>query len=162
MEIRVGSGYDIHKLARGGKFILGNVEIPFKKGFVAHSDGDVLIHSIIDAMLGALSLGDIGTHFPDNDPAYKNIDSSKLLEKTDELIKKNGYRINNIDSTVICEKPKLKSFILAIKKRLSEILSIDENDISVKAKTKERVDAVGKGKAVEVYTLVLLAKKTKE
>jgi 2-C-methyl-D-erythritol 2,4-cyclodiphosphate synthase len=158
MEIRIGSGYDIHKLARGKKLILGNVEIPHKKGFVAHSDGDALIHSIIDAMLGALSLGDIGTHFPDNDPAYKNIDSSILLSKTKELVSKNGYEINNIDSTVICEKPKLKNFIPVIKKRLSEILEIDENQVSIKAKTKEKMDATGKEKAVEVFTSILLIK----
>lgn len=156
MELRIGSGYDIHKLAKNHRLILGNIEIAFKKGFVAHSDGDVLIHSIIDALLGAACLGDIGTLFPDTDPSYKNINSKILLEKTCDLIKQKNFKIINIDSTIICKKPKLKEHIPTIRKRLSDILELDKNKISVKAKTKENMDSSGKGKAVEVYTSCLL------
>lgn len=159
MELRIGSGYDIHKLMKKRKFILGNITIPFNKGFLAHSDGDVLIHAIIDSLLGACNLGDIGTFFPDNDPLYKNIDSKILLKKTLFLINEKGYSINNIDSTVICQKPKLKNYIPQIKNKLSEIINIDIDKISVKAKTKEKLDSVGKGKAVEVFVSSLLIKK---
>ncbi len=158
MEVKIGIGYDIHKLIFNKKLIIGNVKIPYKKGLLAHSDGDVLIHSIIDALLGAANLGDIGTLFPDNDPKYKNIDSSILLQKTLKLIKNKKYKINNIDATIICEKPKLKEYINQIKKRLSEILIINTDQISIKAKTKEKLDSAGKGKAVEVYSVCLLKK----
>ena len=161
MEIRIGSGYDIHRLIKNKNFILGNVLIPFKKGFLAHSDGDVLIHSVIDSLLGAANLGDIGKLFPDSDPAYKNIDSSVLLIKTNDIIKNTGFIINNIDATIVCQKPKLQEFIPEIKERLGEILNIDKNLISIKAKTKEKLDATGKGKAVEVFTSCLLIKKSK-
>ena len=156
--MRVGSGYDIHKLIKKRPFILGNVEIPYEKGFKAHSDGDVLIHSIIDALLGAANLGDIGTHFPDNDIKYKDIDSKVLLEQTVELIGQKSYKIINIDSTVICEKPKLKEYIQEIKEKLSKIIKIEIENISIKAKTKEKLDASGKGKAVEVHTVCLIDK----
>jgi len=158
MEMRVGNGFDIHELVSNRKFILGNIVIPFNKGFKAHSDGDVLIHSIIDALFGAANLGDIGTHFPDNAPSFLNIDSAVLLEKTISLVKQNNYEIINIDSTIICEKPKLKTYIPQIKNRLSEITALDIERISVKAKTKEKLDAAGKGKAVEVWTVCLLSK----
>ena len=158
MSIRVGLGYDIHKLIKKRTFILGNVEIPYKKGFKAHSDGDVLIHSIIDALLGAANLGDIGTHFPDNSSKYKDINSRILLEKTLELIYKKSYKIINIDSTIICQKPKLKEYIQEIKEKLSKIIKIDIENISIKAKTKEKMDAVGKGKAVEAHTVCLIDK----
>ena len=159
MEIRIGNGYDIHRLIRKRLLILGNVKIPFKKGLLAHSDGDVLIHSIIDALLGALNLGDIGTHFPDSDQKYKDIDSKILLEKTYDLIKAKGYAIVNFDSTIICEKPKLNTYIPVIKKSLSQILLIEEDKISIKAKTKEKQDSVGKGRSIEVFTTCLLGKK---
>ena len=158
MEIRTGIGYDIHRLSSKKSLIIGNVKIPFNKGFLAHSDGDVLIHSIIDALLGAANLGDIGTFFPDNDPKYKNIDSGILLKNTTELIKKNNYKINNIDCTIICQKPKLQDYIKKIKKKLSGILNIKTDQISIKAKTKEKLDSVGKGKAIEVFTVCLLKK----
>ena len=150
MELKIGIGYDIHKLIPNKKLILGNVVIPFKKGLLAHSDGDVLIHSIIDALLGAANLGDIGTLFPDTDQAYKNIDSSILLKKTIQIIKNKKYKINNIDATIICQNPKLKDYIIKIKNRLTEILKLDKNKVSIKAKTKEKLDSVGKGKAIEV------------
>lgn len=158
MELKIGIGYDIHKFIPNKKLILGNIIIPFNKGLLAHSDGDVLIHSIIDALLGAANLGDIGTHFPDTDQIYKNIDSSILLDKTIQILKNKKYKINNIDSTIICQKPKLKDYILIIKKRLSEILRLDINKISIKAKTKEKLDSIGKGKAIEVFSICLLKK----
>lgn len=159
MELKIGIGYDIHKLISNKQLIIGNVKIPNKKGLLAHSDGDVLIHSIIDALLGAANIGDIGTLFPDNDPKYKNIDSSILLGKTLELIKNKKYKINNLDATIICEKPKLKEYISQIKNRLSEILNLNIDQISIKAKTKEKLDAAGKGKAIEVFSVCLLEKK---
>ena len=161
MEIKAGIGYDIHKLKLNRPLIIGNVKIPFNKGFLAYSDGDVLIHSIIDALLGATNLGDIGTLFPDNNPKYKNIDSSILLKKTNELITNENYKIINIDSTIICQKPKLKDYIKKIKNRLSEILNTNIDQISIKAKTKEKLDSVGKGKAIEAFTICLLKKKIK-
>ena len=159
--MKIGIGYDIHKLSSKKPLIIGNIKIPFNKGFLAHSDGDVLIHSIIDALLGAANLGDIGTLFPDNDPEYKNIDSGILLKNTIKIIKKNNYKINNIDCTVICQKPKLQDYIKKIKKRLSEIINIQADQISIKAKTKEKLDSVGKGKAIEVFTVFFLKKQEK-
>lgn len=157
MDIRTGLGYDLHRLHEGGTFILGNVVIPHDKGFVAHSDGDVLIHSIIDALLGAACLGDIGSHFPDNDESYRGIDSAILLERTVALVREKGFRIGNIDATVICEAPKLRPHIDSIRGRLAEIMGLDVERISVKAKTNEKVDAVGEKRAVEVFTGCLIS-----
>ena len=159
MEIRVGQGYDIHRLEKSDKkLIIGNYHIPFDKGLKAHSDGDVLIHSIIDSILGAANLGDIGTHFPDSDLEYKNIDSGILLEKTMKLLKNKSFELINIDSTIICEKPKMKEFIPMIRKRLSELIEIDMERISIKAKTKEKLDSVGREKAIEVFSVCLIQK----
>jgi 2-C-methyl-D-erythritol 2,4-cyclodiphosphate synthase len=159
-DLRIGNGYDIHRLVRNKRLLLGNIHIPFHKGLAAHSDGDVLIHAIIDSLLGATNLGDIGTHFPDNDPLYKNIDSAILLEKTVEVIRKNKFEIINIDTIIISEKPKLKSHIPAIKKRLAELMLIETDRISIKAKTKEKTGDVGKGKAMEAHSVCLLSKKS--
>ena len=159
MEIRIGSGYDIHCLVKNRRFILGNVAIPHNRGFLGHSDGDVLIHSLIDALLGAMNKGDIGMHFPDTSPEFKNIDSSILLEKTNKILSDAAFEIINIDSTVICERPKLRNHIDGMRVRLAEILGIDKSRISVKAKTKEGLDAAGKGKAVEAYTVCLIKMK---
>jgi 2-C-methyl-D-erythritol 2,4-cyclodiphosphate synthase len=160
MEIRVGNGYDIHRLVKKRKLIIGNIHIPYEKGFLAHSDGDVLIHALIDSLFGAANLGDIGTHFPDNDEKYKNINSAVLLENAMKLIEENNWEIVNIDSTIICEKPKLKMYIPEIKNRLSGILKIDPDRLSIKAKTKEKLDAAGKGKAVEVFVVTLIKQKS--
>ncbi|MCG8572439.1 MAG: 2-C-methyl-D-erythritol 2,4-cyclodiphosphate synthase [Spirochaetes bacterium] len=159
MEIKIGQGYDLHVLEKGNPFILGNIRIPHHSGFVAHSDGDVLIHAIIDALLGALCLGDIGRMFPDTDPQYKNADSAELLKKTISKVSETGFSINNLDTTIICQSPKLKPFIPQIQKRLSEILKTAPDNISIKAKTKEKVDAVGQEKAVEAIAICLLLKK---
>ena len=158
MEILIGNGYDLHRLVTKRDFILGGIKIDYNKGFLAHSDGDVLFHALIDSLLGALALGDIGRHFPDKSPEYKNIDSSILLKKTLELVTQNNAQIGNIDINVICQAPKLAPHILSIRENISKITEVPLNRVSVKAKTKEKVDAVGKGKAVEVFCSVLLYK----
>lgn len=155
---RIGQGFDIHKLVDGRKLIIGGIEIGYEKGLLGHSDADVLLHSIIDALLGALALGDIGTHFPDNDSKYKDADSCVLLEKTYNLIKQYGYEINNIDNSILIQEPKMKPYIPLMVKKISSLLGIDENKISIKAKTMEEQDSVGEKKAVAVHSVVLLKK----
>lgn len=154
--MRIGTGWDLHRLERGRKLLLGGVHIPFHSGEAAHSDGDVLIHAIIDAILGAASLGDIGTHFPPSNQKYKDISSIILLKKTVSLLEETGYRLINLDTTVILQEPKLKPYILAIREKLSESLSLDIDSVSVKAKTKEKMDATGEGKAIESMASVLI------
>ncbi len=158
MEFLIGNGYDLHRLVSKRDFILGGIKVDYNKGFLAHSDGDVLFHALIDSLLGALALGDIGTHFPDKSPEYKNIDSAILLKKTMELVVSNNARIGNIDINVICQSPKLAPYILSIRENIARLTGLEVNRVSVKAKTKEKVDAVGKGKAVEVFCSVLLYK----
>ncbi len=153
---RIGQGFDIHKLVEGRKFILGGIEIDYNKGLLGHSDADALVHSIIDALFGALSLGDIGTHFPDNDTKYKDIDSILLLKQAYNLVKEKGYVINNIDNTIMAQEPKMKPYIPLMQKKLSEVLEINENQISIKAKTMEEQDSVGQKKAVAAQSIVLL------
>ncbi len=155
---RIGQGFDIHKLVEGRKLIIGGIEIDYPKGLLGHSDADVLIHSIIDALLGALALGDIGTHFPDNDPQYKNIDSTILLKDTKKLIEEKGYKINNLDNTIFAQEPKMKPYIPLIQEKLSQILEIDKDLISIKAKTMEGQDSVGEKKAISTQSVVLLIK----
>lgn len=157
-EYRIGQGTDLHVLVENRDFVLGGVTIPYEKGFKAHSDGDVLIHSIIDALFGALCLDDIGAHFPDNDPKYKNADSAKLLEKAVSIIRNLGWEINNLDSTIHAQAPKLRPHVLAIREKLAQILNISVDKVSVKAKTNEGVDAVGEKRAVSVDCVVLLYK----
>ncbi|MDA3940889.1 MAG: 2-C-methyl-D-erythritol 2,4-cyclodiphosphate synthase [Spirochaetia bacterium] len=156
--MRIGTGWDLHRLAEGRRLILGGVHIPFHSGEEAHSDGDVLIHAIIDSILGAAAMGDIGTHFPPSDKQYKNISSLILLEKTLALLAQAGYRIINLDTTIILQEPKLKPYIEIIREKLAGALSIDLDGISVKAKTKENVDATGEGKAIESMASVLIEK----
>ena len=155
---RVGLGYDIHKLVEDRPLIIGGVEIPYEKGLLGHSDADVLIHAILDAMLGALALSDIGTHFPDTDPKYKGISSVELLKNVLDLITEKGYVINNIDSNIILQEPKMKPCIPKMIKVLSEVLNIKENQLSIKAKTNEQMDAVGEKKAIEANAVVMLRK----
>ena len=157
-EYRIGQGSDLHVLIENRDFILGGVKIPHTVGFKAHSDGDVLIHAIIDALFGALCLEDIGAHFPDNDPKYKNADSRNLLREAVSIIRQKGWEINNLDSTIHAEAPKLRPHINDIRKSLADILNIDIDKISVKAKTSEGVDAVGERLAVRVDCVVLLYK----
>lgn len=155
---RIGIGYDIHKLTTGRDLIIGGVKITHEKGLLGHSDADVLIHAIIDSMLGALALADIGTLFPDTDPKYKDIDSTILLKHVYELIKTKGYEIENLDSNIIAQQPKMMPYIPKMKEVLCEILNIDLDKISIKAKTKEKLDAVGQELAIESNAVVLLKK----
>lgn len=155
---RTGIGYDIHKLIEGRDLILGGIKITHEKGLLGHSDADVLIHAIIDAMLGALALDDIGTLFPDTDPKYKDIDSTILLKHVYDLIKKHGYHIVNIDSNIIAQAPKMMPYIPKMKEVLCKILDINPEDLSIKAKTKEKLDAVGQKLAIESNAVVLLEK----
>jgi 2-C-methyl-D-erythritol 2,4-cyclodiphosphate synthase len=153
---RIGTGYDIHQLEENRDLIIGGVKIPYTKGLLGHSDADVLTHAIIDAMLGALALCDIGTLFPDNKEEFKGISSLILLEKVYDLILEKGYEINNIDSNIIAQEPKMMPFIPEMKKILAKTFKIDENLISIKAKTNEKMDSVGELKAIEANATVLL------
>lgn len=154
--MRIGQGFDIHRLVENRDLILGGVKIPYKKGLLGHSDADVLIHAIIDSIFGAMNIGDIGEHFPDTDPRYKNISSLELLKLTGELSYKKGYKIINIDSTVICEEPKLLNYKKEMKKNISNALKISEDDISIKAKTKEKLDSTGQGLSIEAQSVCLI------
>lgn len=156
--IRIGNGYDVHKLVEGRKMILGGVEIPHHLGLLGHSDADVLVHAIMDALLGALALGDIGKHFPDTDEEYKGIDSMKLLRNVQELIEKQGYKVVNIDSIVAAEKPKLKPFIDDMRKNLANALKTDVSCVSVKATTEEKLGFTGREEGIKSYAVVLLEK----
>ncbi len=155
---RIGNGYDVHRITENRKLILGGVDIPWEKGLLGHSDADVLIHAIIDAILGALSLGDIGKHFPDTDTKYKGISSIELLKKVKELIEKRDYEIVNIDSIIVMQTPKLKDYILKMRENLSEALKIDILDISVKATTEEKLGFTGEELGVKSYAVVLIRK----
>jgi len=158
MSFRIGIGYDIHRLVENRKLVLGSVEIPYKKGLKGHSDGDALLHAIADAMLGALALGDIGNHFPDTDPKFKDADSTVLLGEVYKLVSERGWEPTNIDANIIAEKPKMAPHIEAMRVHISEILSIPADAVSVKARTHEGLDAVGKGEAIEVQAVVLMGK----
>jgi len=157
-KYRIGNGYDIHRLVEGRELIIGGIKITHEKGLLGHSDADVLVHAIIDALLGALALDDIGTLFPDTDPKYKNADSVILLKHVYKKVIEYGYIINNIDSNIIAQSPKMMPYIPKMKDALSEVLNIPLTDISIKAKTKEKLDAVGENKAIEANAVVLLIK----
>lgn len=156
MEFRIGQGYDVHRLAMGETLWLGGVLIPHNKGTVAHSDGDVLIHAICDALLGALKLGDIGTHFPDIDAKYKNIDSKVLLQKSYELVKEMGYELVNLDSTISAQKPRLNPFIPEMERTMAAILGVNVSCISVKATTTEQLGFEGREEGISVSAVALL------
>lgn len=155
---RIGTGYDIHKLIEGRDLILGGIKVTHEKGLLGHSDADVLIHAIIDAMLGALALDDIGTLFPDTDPKYKDIDSTILLKHVYTLIQEKGYSIVNIDSNIIAQAPKMMPYIPKMKEVLCKLLEIQNENLSIKAKTKEKLDAVGQKLAIEANAVILLKK----
>lgn len=157
-DYRVGIGYDIHQLAENRDLIIGGVKIPYEKGLLGHSDADVLIHAIIDAMLGALAIADIGTLFPDNKEEFKDISSLILLEKVYKLVLEKGWKINNIDSNIIAQAPKMMSYIPKMKKILANALNIEIDLISIKAKTNEKMDAVGEMRAIEANAIVMLMK----
>ena len=156
MNFRIGQGYDVHRLAEGETLWLGGVLIPHSKGTVAHSDGDVVIHAICDALLGAAKLRDIGTHFPDTSSEFKNIDSKILLDKTCQLIKAKGFQIVNIDCTINAQQPKLKPFIPEMEKTMAAVLGINEEQVSVKATTTEKLGFEGREEGISVNAVVLL------
>lgn len=155
--MRIGHGYDVHRLCNNRKLILGGVEIPFELGLLGHSDADVLLHAICDAMFGAAALGDIGKHFPDNDPAYSGINSRILLKETVKLIKESGYEIENIDCTVIAQQPKLKNHIDDMRKNIAEDCNIDVSCVNVKATTEEGLGFTGDSSGIAAHAVCLLA-----
>lgn len=160
MEYRIGIGYDIHPLVEGRKLFIGSVEIPYIKGLLGHSDGDVLLHAICDALLGAIAEGDIGEHFPDTDPKYHNISSVELLKKVDNLIKKKNFVINNIDTIVIAQEPKLLPFKKPIQQEIAQVLKIQPDCINIKAKTNEGFGEIGKAEAIACYAVAIITKPT--
>ena len=155
-KIRVGIGYDTHPLTPGRRLVLGGVEIPFTKGLDGWSDADVLTHAIIDALLGAAALGDIGSHFPPGEPQYKGISSLVLLEKVKNELDKNGWQVHNIDATIVAEQPKLKDFITGMRQQLSQTLGIKMSQVSVKASTSAGLGYVGRGEGIAAYAIAML------
>ena len=160
-KFRIGNGYDIHRLSKGRNLIIGGIQLthPDNLGLDGHSDADVLIHSIMDALLGALSLGDIGKYFPPSDEKWKNANSLFLLSKVIELIRNEGWEVNNIDSVIVAERPKIMSYIKSMKNNISEILNIDENLIGIKATTNEKLGPEGREEGISCHSVVLLEKK---
>ena len=154
--MRIGHGYDVHKLVEGRKLILGGVEITYEKGLLGHSDADVLTHAVMDALLGAAALGDIGRHFPDNDPAYRGIDSQILLSKVRDLLAAKGFRIGNLDVTVIAQAPKLAPHLAAMEQTLAATLEIDPARINIKATTEEHLGFTGRGEGIACHAVCLL------
>ena len=155
---RIGHGYDVHALGEGLRLVLGGVEIPHSKGCIAHSDGDVLVHAICDALLGAAALGDIGKHFPDTSAEFKGIDSRKLLVRVVELLAQSGYKVGNIDSTIAMQRPKLRPYIDAMREQIAQAVGIDVDCVSVKATTTERLGFEGEEKGVSATAVVLIYK----
>jgi len=158
MDFRIGQGFDVHQLAEGESFIIGGIDIPHSKGTVAHSDGDVLIHAICDALLGSLNLRDIGFHFPDTSNQFKNIDSKILLKESYQLVKDKGYELVNIDSTICLQKPKIKDYIEPMKQSLAQVLEVDVDRISIKATTTEKLGFVGREEGISAQVAVLVKK----
>lgn len=159
MDIRVGNGYDVHQLADGLRLVIGGVEIEHSKGCVAHSDGDVAIHALCDAILGALALGDIGKHFPDTSSEFKGIDSKLLLKRVMELVWERGYALGNADITIAAQKPKMAPHIIKMREVLSDIMKVDLGRVSVKATTTEKLGFVGREEGIEVWASVIVLKK---
>lgn len=158
MKIKVGFGFDVHQLVEQRPLFLGGVQVPHSHGLLGHSDADVLIHAICDALLGAANLRDIGYHFPDNDSLYKNIDSKILLARTRELLQENGFSVGNVDCTICAERPKLKNYIDLMQQTLSSILKIDSSDVTIKATTTEKLGFVGQEKGMAAYAVCLIEK----
>lgn len=156
--MRVGTGYDVHAFCEGSFITLGGIKIPFDKAFAAHSDGDVLIHAIVDALLGALALGDIGQHFPPSDEQWKDCESAVFLKHIMGLISQQGYQVNNIDSTIICQQPKMQPHIKAMRENLSKIMKLDISKVSIKATTTEKLGYCGRGEGVAIQAMCLLSK----
>ncbi len=155
---RTGFGFDVHALTEGRKLILGGIEIPHSKGLLGHSDADALLHSITDAMLGALALGDIGQHFPDTNPDYKNADSTMFLRMTNKMVKQKGYSIGNIDAMISLQQPKIARYIIKMREKIASILGVGLDQVSVKAGTNEKLGFVGREEGIAVFSTVLLIK----
>lgn len=155
-KIRIGHGYDVHRLVENRKLILGGVEIPFERGLLGHSDADVLLHAISDALLGAVALGDIGKHFPDTDPRYAGADSMLLLKEVVRLVRNEGYQVGNLDATILCQRPKLAGFIAAMRENIAACCEIPVSDVSVKATTEEKLGFTGSGAGIAVHAVALL------
>ena len=160
--MRIGMGYDVHRLTENRKLILGGVEIPYEKGLLGHSDADVLLHAIMDALLGAAALGDIGKHFPDTDPAYKGISSILLLEHVGRLLEAEGIKIGNIDATVIAQRPKLAPYIMNMRENIAKALNIDIQQINVKATTEEGLGFTGEGLGIASNAICLVVKEKRD
>ncbi|MCH5183408.1 MAG: 2-C-methyl-D-erythritol 2,4-cyclodiphosphate synthase [Oscillospiraceae bacterium] len=156
--IRIGQGYDVHRLTEGRKLILGGVEIPFEKGLLGHSDADVLLHALCDALLGGAALGDIGVHFPDSDPAYAGVSSLFLLEETARLLREAGYAVGNVDSTVIAQRPKLAPYLPEMRRNIARVLHIPVENVSVKATTEEGLGFTGSGEGIAASAVAFLCK----
>ena len=154
--MRIGHGYDVHRLTEGRKLILGGVEIPYEKGLLGHSDADVLAHAVMDALLGAAGLGDIGRHFPDNDDRYLGADSLVLLKEVCRLLKEKGYRVGNVAATVIAQRPKLMSYIPEMRKNLADTMNVDEDAVNVKATTEEKLGFTGECLGIAAHTVALI------
>lgn len=156
--MRIGHGYDVHRLVEDRKLILGGVEVPFERGLLGHSDADVLTHAVMDALLGAAALGDIGQHFPDSDPAYQGADSLKLLDYVISLLAQKGWRVGNVDATVIAQRPKLAGFIPRMRANLAARMGVDEDRVNVKATTEEKLGFTGSGEGIAAHAVALLEK----
>ena len=154
--MRIGTGYDVHKLVPGRKLILGGVTIPYELGLDGHSDADVIVHAIMDALLGAAALGDIGQHFPDTDPAYLGADSVSLLKEVGVILAKQGYRVANIDSTIIAQRPKLMSFLPEMRQNVADALGLELSQVSIKATTEEHLGFTGRGEGISAQAVALL------
>jgi len=157
--MRIGHGYDVHRLVEGRKLILGGVDIPYEKGLLGHSDADVLLHAISDAILGAIAEGDIGKHFPDTDPRYKGADSLKLLAHVMDLADSKGYRLGNLDATVVAQRPKLAPYIQRMRENIAAVLAAEPDRVNVKATTTEELGFAGRGEGIAAYAVVLMERK---
>jgi 2-C-methyl-D-erythritol 2,4-cyclodiphosphate synthase len=157
--IRIGHGYDVHKLVEGRKLILGGVEIPYERGLLGHSDADVLVHAIMDALFGAAAMGDIGRAFPDNDPAYEGIDSMILLSRTREMLEQRGWQVGNVDATVIAQRPKLMTYIPEMTRRIAQVLQVEEGQVNVKATTEEKLGFTGRGEGISAHSVAIITRK---
>lgn len=154
--IRIGHGYDVHQLVEGRRLVLGGVEIPYEKGLLGHSDADVLVHAIMDALFGAAAMGDIGRAFPDDDPAYEGIDSMILLDMTQAMLAARGYRVGNVDATVIAQRPKIKDYVPAMTERIAKVLKIKPEQVNIKATTEEHMGFTGRGEGISAHAVALI------
>ena len=154
--MRIGTGYDVHKLVEGRKLIIGGVEIPYEKGLLGHSDADVLVHAVMDALLGAAALGDIGKHFPDSDPKYKGADSLMLMREVKRILAENGYQVGNVDATIIAQAPRMSPHIDTMRRNIADALGLDVSKVSVKATTEERLGFTGRGEGISAQAVALI------